>query len=277
MNSKSGRLYVVATPIGNLADMTYRAVDILRDADLILAEDTRHAGILLAHYQIKGTVWSCHEHNERKQVDAVLQRLQQGDQVALISDAGTPLISDPGYPLVSRVVDAGFDVSPIPGPCAAIAALSASGLPTDRFCFEGFVPAKAGQRNAFLDRIAAESRPVIVYESSHRIVDCMDAIAERMGAARLVAVGREITKRFETFYRGPAGEVAGVIRSERDNQRGEFVVLIAGADNPDAEQRDAERLMDLLLPHLPLKPASQIAAAFTGANRKALYQRGLES
>lgn len=276
MNSKSGELFIVATPIGNLGDITHRAVDTLRAVDLILAEDTRHAAILLGHYQIDRPLLSCHEHNERRQLESILQRLHDGAQLALISDAGTPLISDPGYPLVHAARAAGLTVTPIPGACAAIAALSASGLATDRFCFEGFVPAKPGARKRFLETIAGESGTAVMYESSHRILDCLGDMVEVLGDQRRVVVGRELTKKFEQFYSGSAAELAQQIGSGQHDQRGEFVVMVAGSDDNDSARADAVRLLELLVGEMPLKAASGIAAAFTGENRNSLYQLGLE-
>lgn len=276
MNSKSGALYIVATPIGNLADMTVRAIETLREVDLILAEDTRHAAVLLSHYEIDRPLWSCHEHNERKQLPAIMQRLQNGEQVALISDAGTPLISDPGYPLVNEARAQGVTVVPIPGACAVIAALCASGLPTDRFCFEGFVPSKAGARKRFLEALENEARTIVMYESSHRIVDCLTEIAATLGGGRRVVIGRELTKKFEQFYSGSASELAQQIEEGQHDERGEFVVIVEGGRDQDAAQADAVRLLGLLLDEMPLKAACKIAAAFTGANRNGLYQLGLE-
>jgi 16S rRNA (cytidine1402-2'-O)-methyltransferase len=276
MNSKTGVLYVVATPIGNLGDMTARAVEILSSVDLILAEDTRHASILLRHFDIQSPVWSCHEHNERKQLPAVLERLEKGHSIGLISDAGTPLISDPGYVIVREARRRGFMVSPVPGASALIAALSVSGLPTDRFSFEGFVPTKAGPRDRFLERVAASAGTVVLYESSHRILSTMEAILKVMGPDREVVVARELTKKFEQFFSGTAADVLVAMTQADHGGRGEFVVVIAGAPEAEVDSEQAKKLMSLLLEELPLKSASRVAARWFGLNRNELYQIGLE-
>jgi len=276
MNSKTGVLYVVATPIGNLGDMTARAVEILRGVDLILVEDTRHAGILLRHFDIQSPLWSCHEHNERKQLPAVMQRLEDGQSIALISDAGTPLISDPGYVIVREARSRGFEVSPVPGASALIAALSVSGLPTDRFSFEGFVPAKAGPRERFIEQIGADSGTTVVYESSHRILQTIESIEKVLGPDREIVVARELTKKFEQFYSGTAALVLQSIKDAEYGERGEFVVMIAGASAAHADQQQVTKLMKLLLAELPLKSACRIAANWFGLNRNDLYQMGLE-
>ena len=276
MNSKTGTLYVVATPIGNLGDMTFRAVEILRQSDLVLAEDTRHASILFRHFDIRTPMWSFHEHSERKQLSEVLDRLSQGQHIALVSDAGTPLISDPGYPLVSEARNRGLNVVPIPGPSAVIAALSAAGLPTNRFCFEGFIPSKPGPRREFIEACASASCTTVFYESSHRILASLVQICESMGPERRIVIARELTKKYEQFYSGPAHEVLQQVSSGQENQKGEFVIVVSAAGDSISEYGEARRLLKLLMQELPLKTACKIAAKFSGFNRNDLYQLGLE-
>lgn len=277
MNSKAGILYIVATPIGNLGDMTPRAVAVLAQADLVLAEDTRRASLLFNRFAIDTPVRSCHEHNERKQLAAILERLQQGQSIALMSDAGTPLISDPGYVIVHAARKADIAVTPIPGACALIAALCASGLPTDRFCFEGFLPAKAAARVAFLKARSQQTQTLIFYESSHRIAASLDAISAVMGNHRAVVVARELTKKFECFYQGEAKNIANQIANGADDQKGEFVIMVAGAPPQPIDNAEAARLLGLLTPELPLKTASKIAAKWLGVNRNALYRLGVDN
>ena len=275
MNGKTGVLHVVATPIGNLGDLSARAEETLRRADLVLAEDTRRTGVLMRHFRLGTPMQSLHEHNERGRVAEILRRLSAGEQVALVSDAGTPLIADPGYPLVSEARRQGYTVSPVPGPCALVAALSASGLPVDRFVFEGFVPAKAGARKALLDRIAVEERTAVLYESSHRILETLDGMSAVLGPDRAVVVGREISKKFETFYQGNAAGVLAQLRAGTEHQYGEFVVMVAGAPAENADEAALRRLLLLLLEELPVKTASRIAAAWTGAGRNQVYALAL--
>ena len=272
MNSKTGTLYIVATPIGNLGDMTERGIRVLQQADLVLAEDTRRASILFSQFDIHTPIWSCHEHNERKQLPAIFERLSQGQSVALISDAGTPLISDPGFVLVREAAEKNIEIVPIPGASALIAALSASGLPTDRFVFEGFMPSKSAARATFLAARNAETATMVFYESSHRIVESLSAVVSEMGASRRVVVAREITKKFESFYRGEAAEVATQIAAADDHQKGEFVVMVAGAPERSIEEAEALKLLALLSEELPLKKASKIAAKWFGVKPNALYQ-----
>ncbi len=276
MNSKTGALYIVATPIGNLDDMTFRAVEVLKQADLVLAEDTRHASILFRHFHIRTPLLSCHEHNERKRVPEVMDRLAQGQQISLISDAGTPLISDPGYPLVREARRKGMRVVPIPGASAIIAGLSASGLPTDRFNFGGFIPNKPGPRREYLDMFADSPWTSVFYESSHRILQTMEQICVSMGHDRQVAVARELTKKYEQFYVSEAQQVLNQISAGPDNQKGEFVIIVAGATEVEADDSEVKRLLELLIEELPLKTACKIAAKWSGLNRNQLYQLGLE-
>ncbi|MDE0282552.1 MAG: 16S rRNA (cytidine(1402)-2'-O)-methyltransferase [Gammaproteobacteria bacterium] len=276
MNSKTGVLHVVATPIGNLGDLSSRARETLQQADLVLAEDTRRTGVLMRHFNLGTPLSSFHDHNERQQVPEVLRRLSAGESIALVSDAGTPLISDPGYALVSAAREQGFTVSPVPGPCALVAALSASGLPVDRFVFEGFVPARKGARQALLDRVAVEERTVVLYESSHRILETLEDMSCVLGPDRAVVIGREISKRFETFYRGDAVDVLEQLRAGTEHQYGEFVVMVEGAPAQDADEAMLRKLLQLLLDELPVKTASRIAAAWSGAGRNRVYALALD-
>jgi len=279
----AGTLFVVATPIGNLQDLSPRAAACLRDADLLLAEDTRHTRRLLDACGIvrRGALESLHEHNERQRVPALLARLEQGDSLAVVTDAGTPLLSDPGAALVSAAVRAGHAVVAVPGPCAAIAALSIADLPTERFAFEGFLPAKTGARRDVLGRLVDEPRTLVFYEAPHRLVETLRDLAETFGEEREAAVARELTKRFETTYRGTLAELARRSTSDVDMTRGELVVLIAGAPAPSEEalaqaSREAERVLRALLAELPVSQAARLAAKLTGRSRSELYTRALE-
>lgn len=274
-----GKLYVVATPIGNLDDISPRALRTLRDVALIAAEDTRHSIRLLQHFGITTPLTACHDHNEREQGGRFVARLLAGDDVALISDAGTPLISDPGYHLVRQVRAAGIEVVPVPGPSALIAALSAAGLPSDRFIFEGFLPAKAAARRARLDALKQESRTLIFYEAPHRILESVQDMAALFGGDRQAVLARELTKTFETLKGAPLGELAQWIAADSNQQRGECVLLVAGWQAPEGEDAisgEALRVLDLLLGELPLKRAAALAAEITGVRKNLLYQAALE-
>ncbi len=270
----AGCLWVVATPIGNLDDLSLRAAQVLRDVALIAAEDTRHSAALLARAGSHVQTMALHEHNEQARTEAILARLAGGDDVALISDAGTPLISDPGFRLVRAARQAGYRVSPIPGPCAAIAALSVAGLPSDRFVFEGFLSARSALRRTRMTELASESRTLIFYEASHRIAAMLDDAVGIFGARRESVLAREMTKRFETVLSGSLAELAGRVAQDADQRRGEFVVIIAGATDEDADAKMAEgrRVFTLLREELPPARAAKLAAAITGAARKALYK-----
>lgn len=274
----TGTLYVVATPIGNRADITRRALEVLAAVDRILAEDTRHSGALLAALGIATPLLSLHEHNEAAQTEAVVGRLRAGENLALISDAGTPLISDPGFRVVRAARQAGVPVVPVPGASALIAALSAAGLPTDRFVFEGFLPAKAPARRARLQELAAETRTLVFYESSHRIQDCIDDLAGIFGVGRQAVIARELTKAFEQIHGGPLAELRTWLVADPNRSRGEFVVLAQGAEPlPDSDvPPEAQRVLAVLLRELPVKQAAALAAEITGARRNALYQWALE-
>ena len=276
MNSKTGTLYIVATPIGNLEDITYRAVETLKRVGLVLAEDTRHASILFKRFDIKTPLLPYHEHNERKQLSKVLRRLSDGQEIAMISDAGTPLISDPGYPLVSEARNSGLNVVPIPGPSAVIAALSAGGLPTDRFCFEGFIPAKRGPRREFLARCARCTSTAVMYESCHRIQQSLSQVLDTIGPDRNIVVARELTKKFEEFYSGNAEQVLEQVMAKKENQKGEFVIMISGVRTSDPDDLQARKMLEVLMEEMPLKSAARLVAKLVEGNRNQIYQLGLQ-
>jgi len=266
-------LYVVATPIGNLEDITYRAVRILSEADLIAAEDTRHSRVLLSHYGITTALQAFHEHNEAQLEGKMLERLSQGQTIALISDAGTPLLSDPGYRLVRAAREAGLPVFVVPGPSAVTAALSVAGLPTDRFAFEGFLPVKSAARKKRLEVLAQETRTLVFFESSHRIEATLADMGKVFGVERQAAVCRELTKKFETVLRGPLSELCGELARDPNQGRGEFVVIVGGQeDNADAALSDAHRMAIALLEFLPASQAARVAAQLNGVPRRAVYQ-----
>ncbi|HEV7777181.1 MAG TPA: 16S rRNA (cytidine(1402)-2'-O)-methyltransferase [Luteibacter sp.] len=272
MAATTGTLWVVATPIGNRDDLTARAVQVLREVAVIAAEDTRHSRPLLMHYNIDTPLRALHDHNERDEVDALVARMQGGESIALISDAGTPLISDPGFRLVRAARAAGVRVSPVPGACAAIAALSVAGLPSDRFVFEGFLPAKGGARRQRLQELAGETRTVICYESSHRVLESLEDMRDVLGAEREVVLARELTKMFETVIGEPVGDLMARVAADPNQQRGEFVLMIAGRPG-DADDKLAEglRVFAILRADLPPAKAAKLAAAISGAPRKLLY------
>ncbi|MFS2158752.1 16S rRNA (cytidine(1402)-2'-O)-methyltransferase [Pseudomonas sp. Pseusp122] len=279
MNSTTGSLYVVATPIGNLDDMSVRALKVLREVALIAAEDTRHSLRLMQHFGIATPLAACHEHNERDEGSRFIARLLAGDDVALISDAGTPLISDPGYHLVRQARAAGIPVVPVPGACALIAALSAAGLPSDRFIFEGFLPAKAVGRRARLELLKEEPRTLIFYEAPHRILECLQDLEEVFGGERPAVLGRELTKTFETLKGLPLAQLRAFVEADSNQQRGECVVLVAGWSEPEGEDvigTEARRILDLLLEEMPLKRAAALAAQITGVRKNLLYQVALD-
>ena len=272
----TGELYVVATPIGNLGDMVPRAVDVLHAADLIAAEDTRHSGRLLKHLGIEKPMVAYHDYGEQRQVGRIIQALELGQKVALISDAGTPLISDPGYRLVRDLRQRGVKVIPVPGPCAAIAALSASGLPSDRFSFEGFPPAKPVARLKKFVTLADDGRTLIFYESPHRILESLEDMSKAFGGEREAVMARELTKAFETFLVGTLDEICRMVREDANQQRGEIVMLVRGA--PDAlsvSDEEQQRVLTVLMEELPLKQAAALAAKITGGQKNALYQLAL--
>ena len=274
-----GTLYVVATPIGNLDDLSARALKVLQSVALIAAEDTRHSARLMQHFGISTPLAACHEHNEREQGNRFIERLLAGDDVALISDAGTPLISDPGYHLVRQARAAAVQVVPVPGACALIAALSAAGLPSDRFVFEGFLPAKSAGRRSRLEAVREEPRTLIFYEAPHRILECLQDMRDVFGGERQAVLARELTKTFETLKGLPLAELSAWVEADSNQQRGECVVLVAGWQAPEGEEAvsaQALQVLDLLLAELPLKRAAALAAQITGVRKNLLYQVALE-
>lgn len=276
--SGAGSLYVVATPIGNLGDITQRAIEVLSNADLIAAEDTRHSSRLCQHFSINTPLRAYHDYTDQAQTEAMLDLLNDGKNIALISDAGTPLISDPGYRLVKIARDAGIKVVPVPGACAMAAALSVAGLPSDKFCFEGFLPAKAGQRLNALQALLDEERTMIFYEAPHRIIDSLAAMSEVFGADRELVLARELTKTFETLISGTATEVLAAVEADHNQRKGEMVILVKGCE-ASAKQLDAnvEHMMRCLLAQLPVKQAAQIGAEISGLRKKELYQWALDN
>ncbi|MGS0999470.1 16S rRNA (cytidine(1402)-2'-O)-methyltransferase [Rhodanobacter sp. UC4451_H18] len=267
-----GCLWVVATPIGHRDDLSARAIETLRAVALIAAEDTRHSRPLLLHHGIATPLVALHDHNEREVVDALVARLQGGESVALISDAGTPLISDPGFRLVRAARAAGIRCAPIPGACAAIAALSVAGLPSDRFVFEGFLPAKAAARRSRLRELAGEPRTIIFYESSHRVAESLADMRDVFGAEREAVLARELTKMFETVLGEPLAELAARVAADPDQQRGEHVIVVAGrGEEADAKLAEGKRIFAILREELPPAKAAKLAAAISGAPRKLLY------
>lgn len=273
----AGTLFVVATPIGNFDDFTRRAEQTLKNSQIIAAEDTRHSGHLLSAYSISTPTTACHDHNEGQKVPELIARMQQGEHISLISDAGTPLISDPGFRLVRAAHEAGIRVVPIPGACAAISALSASGLPSDRFSFEGFLPAKTHARKQTLEGLKKDTRTLIFYEAPHRIVDSLIDCIEVLGSERDACMAREITKTFETIKKATLGELLTFVQSDSNQERGE-IVLVIGGFNAEQEVENTEatdKLLKRLLQDLPVKPAAQLAAELTGLKKNELYQRAL--
>ena len=268
----SGTLFVVATPIGNLGDLSPRAQQALREVAAICAEDTRRSGQLLAHFGIATPLVALHEHNEDAIAQRIVARLLGGESLALVSDAGTPLVSDPGFRLVRAARAAGVKVSPLPGPSALVVALSVAGLPSDRFAFEGFLPAKASARRERLQPLAAEPRTLIFYESSHRIADTLADMAQAFGDARPAVLARELTKLFETVLDGSLAQLQARVEADADQRKGEFVVLVQGAgEDADAKIIEGRRLYARLKDHLPPSTAAKLAAELSGAPRKALY------
>jgi len=278
-DSQYGSLYVVATPIGNLGDMVPRAVEALQTVNVIAAEDTRHSARLMEHFDIKTPMVAYHDHSDERQTNGLIARLEKGENVALISDAGTPLVSDPGYRLVRAVRQAGIRVIPVPGACAMIAALSAAGLPSDRFTFEGFLPAKKGTRQNTLAALKNEERTLIFYEAPHRIAETLVDMAEVFGADREVAMAREISKTFETIRSDAVAELATWVAADKNQQRGEIVLVVHGAPARDnsALELESERVMGILLEELSVKQAAALGAKLTGQKKKVLYQWALDN
>ena len=275
---RAGRLYVVATPIGNLGDLSARAREILQTCSLIAAEDTRHTGTLLKHFGIQTPQLSLHDHNERQRAPELIQKLREGAQIALVSDAGTPGISDPGFELVRAVAAEGFEIIAVPGPCAAIAALSIGGLPTDRFCFEGFLPARGAARRKRLQSLEPEPRTLVLYEAPHRLREMLEDCAEVFGGERQATVAREITKLHESTYRGSLSDLLARTAVDADLGRGEIVLVLAGApqQEPAALEGGLDRVLKILLAELPLKQAARLAAQITETRDNEAYKRALQ-
>jgi 16S rRNA (cytidine1402-2'-O)-methyltransferase len=273
VGNSRGRLDVVATPIGNLSDLSPRAQEVLAAADVIAAEDTRYTGTLLKAIGISRPLVSLHAHNESNRVPELLARLQAGDSIALVSDAGTPLLSDPGYELVSAATRAGCEVRVIPGPSAITAALAVAGLPTDRFCFEGFLPPRSSERRTRLEAVAADPRTLVFFEAPHRIEECLADLAAVFGAERRAAVARELTKAHETTYRGTLAELAEKAKTEPNFARGEITIVVQGAGETEnkAESLQLEKVVGLLVKELPPSRAAALAAQITGARRNEAY------
>lgn len=278
--SSANALYIVATPIGNLEDMTTRAIKVLQKADIIAAEDTRHSARLMQHFGIDSPLVPYHDHGSDQQTTRLLQKLEQGANVALISDAGTPLISDPGYRLVKLAREQGYNVIPIPGACAMVAALCAAGLPSDRFSFEGFLPAKSGPRSSRLAELATVEHTLIFYESPHRIEDSLKAMAEAFGGDRQAVLAREITKTYETFLTASFAELLAMLAADANQLRGEMVVMVAGFHKPESAEEtlpdEAQKIMAVLAEELPVKQAAALAAKITGEKKNRLYQWAIE-
>ena len=272
----SGKLFIVATPIGNLEDLTPRARQMLAEVDLIAAEDTRRTGRLLSHIGVKSRLMAFHDHNEEKSVGKIIKMLQDGQSIALVSDAGTPLVSDPGYRLVSAAHDNNIGVSPIPGASAAVAALSVAGLATDRFCFEGFGPSKKDARREWLRARATETRTMVFYESVHRIADCLADMVEVFGVDRPAFIGRELTKMHEQCVRKSLASLQAMVADGSIVSKGEFVIVVSGADEQPGSSLDTDRLLQELADHLPAKDAAKIAARISGEKKNQLYDRLLQ-
>lgn len=275
MSTAAATLYVVATPIGNLADLSPRAQEVLRTVAAICAEDTRHTGQLLSHFGISKPLVALHDHNEEAMAQRVVARLQGGESLAVVSDAGTPLVSDPGFRLVRAARAAGIKVSPIPGACAAIAALSVAGLPSDRFLFEGFLPAKGAARRDRLQRLAGETATLVFYESSHRIEESLADLVAVFGAERPAVIARELTKLFETVLDGDLAGLLAQVQADPNQRKGEFVVMVQGVGDDEAGKvAEGRRLYARLNEHLPPSTAAKLAAELSGAPRKVLYGQG---
>ena len=278
MTDLTGILYIVATPIGNLQDITQRALDTFAQVDLIAAEDTRHSGLLLSHYGIKKPFFALHDHNEQEKAHILVEKLKQGSHIALISDAGTPLISDPGFHLVRQCREAGIRVVPLPGACAAITALCASGIASDRFCFEGFLPAKSKARKDKLENIAEEDRTLIFYESTHRILDTLEDMQSVLGEERYIVLAREITKTWETITGNTIKNLREWLLEDPNRTKGEMVLIVEGkpkSDNNEEISPQAVKALELITEELPLKKAAAIVAELYGYKKNALYQFGL--
>lgn len=276
-NRSNGQLYIVATPIGNLQDISQRAIATLNRVDVIAAEDTRHSGHLLKQLDINTHCIALHEHNERQAAEKLIQYIKEGKNIALISDAGTPLVSDPGYFLVKRAHQEHITVTPIPGPSALITALSAAGLATDRFCFEGFVPSKRGQRKSFYAQRSKEPRTMVFYETPHRIVESMTDLCSELGEQRMVVLARELTKTFETIRNNRAQVLLDWIKADANQQKGEIVLVVEGYREAESDtlSEQAEYVLTILLKELSLKQAVKLTVDITGEKKKKLYSYAL--
>jgi 16S rRNA (cytidine1402-2'-O)-methyltransferase len=275
-SNRTGTLSIVATPIGNLQDMVPRAVQTLQSASLIACEDTRHSKKLLNHFSIDKPCIAYHDHGDKKTMEKLLTRLQAGDDIALISDAGTPLISDPGYRIVAEARRRDIAVVPIPGACAAIAALSVSGLPTDSFYFGGFLPVKSGQRKTTLSALKSSTNSLVFYEAPHRILETVEDLIDVFGDQRQAFMAREMSKAFETFLQGDLTQLRQQISEDSNQQRGEIVLVIAGANEKvEASTVDSEKVLKLLLKELPASKAASLTAKICGLDKKAVYQAAL--
>ena len=276
MTEDSPALYVVATPLGNLGDMTQRAIEVLRQVPWVAAEDTRHSAPLLKHYGCNARLLAAHEHNEEAAAQQVIARLSEGESVALVSDAGTPAVSDPGARLVARVRAAGHRVVPLPGACAAVTALSASGLTESHFLFYGFLPARNKQREDALRELVALPYALVFYEAPHRILETVESLAQVFGAERTLVIARELTKLFETIHSCPLGEALAWLQEDTNRQRGEFVLLVSGVQE-SGDDGEGERVLKLLLDDgLPVKQAAKLAHSITGASKNAMYELALK-
>ncbi|ORU89911.1 MAG: rRNA (cytidine-2'-O-)-methyltransferase [Cycloclasticus sp. symbiont of Poecilosclerida sp. M] len=280
MSKLKGTLYIVATPIGHLGDISLRAIEVLKQVDLIAAEDTRNSKVLLSHYTIVTPMTAYHEHNESNKAKQLLDKLEQGESIALISDAGTPLINDPGFTLVEQARALAINVVPIPGACAIIAALSCTGLATAKFSFEGFLPRTSGARKAIFELYVSQSNTLVFYESSHRILSCLEDIADVYEPSRKMAIARELTKTYETVVSKTVEEVLQVVQSDKNMQRGEFVVLIEGLDRKKSQEEalsdETLELITVLLTECSVKTAVKLALQISGASKKDIYKAALE-
>lgn len=272
----NGQLYIVATPIGNLEDMSFRAISTLKNVDLILAEDTRHANILLQHFQINTSCESFHAHNEQKKTERYITMLQKGLQIALVSDAGTPLISDPGYPLVQHARQQGITVTPIPGPSAIICALSAAGLPTDCFSFHGFPPAKSSARVQFFQQFINRPETLVLYESTHRILHCLEDAKTVFGAQQNMVLAKELTKSYEHFESGSIEHIIHWLNEDIKRCKGEFVLIFPPQQALQGDEKETQKILEILLTELSTKQATLLTQKITGENKNKIYEMAIK-
>lgn len=276
LNHDCGKIYIVATPIGNLDDMTIRAINILKNVDLILAEDTRHANVLLQHYQIQTPRESFHAHNEQKKTERYLNMLQKGTQLALVSDAGTPLICDPGFPLILQAKQQHIEIIPIPGPCALICALSAAGVPTDQFSFHGFPPAKSSARQKYFEKITEFHHTIAFYESTHRILDSLNDLQSILGEQQYIVLAKELTKSYEHIQTNHIKKIIEWLQHDPKRIKGEFVVIIPAREEKISSDEEAKQLLKILVEHVGAKQAAQIGHEFLDLPKNHLYQLALK-